>query len=117
MSFIENPKQFAGRSAITTWLYSATTHLCLNKIRNRKNRLRLVDTHVSKNDTAPARAEQLAEVRALLARLPEDLAEVVIYYYLDEMTHDEIAEVIGCSRRQVGYLLERAQNLIQEAVA
>jgi len=26
------------------------------------------------------------------------------------MTYDEVAEMLGCSRRQVGYLLERAQQ-------
>jgi RNA polymerase sigma factor (sigma-70 family) len=47
----------------------------------------------------------------MLGRLPHDLAEVVVYYYLDEMTQDEIADQIGCSRRQVGHLLDRAVAL------
>jgi RNA polymerase sigma factor (sigma-70 family) len=119
MSLLSNPHQFAGRSAITSWLYSATTHLCLNAIRNRKNRLRLVEQHASQNDhhSEPARADRIAQVRQLLAMLPSELAEVVVYYYVDEMTHDEIAAVLGCSRRQVGYLIERAQDLAKEMVA
>jgi len=119
MSLLSNPHQFGGRSAITSFLYSATTHLCLNVIRNRKNRLRLVEQHAGQNDHdgEPARADRIAQVRQLLAQLPEDLAEVVVYYYVDEMTQDEIADVLGCSRRQVGYLVERAQDLAKEMVA
>jgi DNA-directed RNA polymerase specialized sigma24 family protein len=29
------------------------------------------------------------------------------------MTHAEVAELLGCSRRQVGYLLERAQQSLE----
>jgi RNA polymerase sigma-70 factor (ECF subfamily) len=51
--------------------------------------------------------EESAEARRILARVPEDLASVAIYYYFDQLTHAEIAELIPCSRRQVGNLLER----------
>jgi DNA-binding transcriptional regulator LsrR (DeoR family) len=30
-----------------------------------------------------------------------------VHYYFDQMTQAEIAEVMGCSRRHVGDLLER----------
>ena len=43
----------------------------------------------------------------LVPHLDEELAQVAVHYYLDEMTHAEIADILGCSRRQVGYLLER----------
>jgi DNA-binding transcriptional regulator LsrR (DeoR family) len=33
---------------------------------------------------------------------------VTIYHAIDGMTQSEIAEVLGCSRRHVGHLLERA---------
>jgi len=118
MSLLSDPHQFAGRSSITSWLYSATTHLCLNAIRNRKTRLRLAEAHVrADRDVEPARADRIAQVRQLLALLPTELAEVVVYYYVDEMTQDEIAAVLGCSRRQVGYLIERAHGLVKEMVA
>jgi RNA polymerase sigma-70 factor (ECF subfamily) len=39
--------------------------------------------------------------------VPEELAQAAVYYYADEMTHEEIAEVLRCSRRHVGDLLER----------
>jgi DNA-directed RNA polymerase specialized sigma24 family protein len=41
------------------------------------------------------------------------VAAAVVYHHLDGMTHTEVAETLGCSRRQVGYLLERAQQALQ----
>ena len=41
-------------------------------------------------------------LRSTLRRMPPPLGEVAIYYHLDGLTHAEIAELVGCSRRQVG---------------
>jgi len=117
-SLVERPHQFEGRSQITTWLYSATTHACLNRIRNRKTRARILADHVAP-DTRLAdgpRAENLAALRQLLELLPDELAQVAVYYYLDEMTQAEIARVMDCSRRHVGDLLERAQAVARKAM-
>jgi RNA polymerase sigma-70 factor (ECF subfamily) len=109
-SLLTRPEQFSGRSQVTTWLYSATTHLCLNRIRNRKTRQRVLTDQVAPGirvEDEP-RAEDIAAVRQLLALMPDDLARVVVFYHMDEMTHDEIARVLGCSSSHVGNLLERA---------
>jgi len=115
-SLVRRPEQFQGRSSFTTWLYSATTHRCLNQLRNRKTRQRLLDQRPPA-DAAPARAEDLAQARQVLARLPDRLAQVAVYTYFDEMTQDEIAEVLGCSRRQVGKLLQKVARQVAKQVA
>jgi RNA polymerase sigma-70 factor (ECF subfamily) len=46
-------------------------------------------------------------LRSALRELPEPLAHVAVYYYMDELTQDEISRILGCSRRHVGNLLER----------
>src|SRR4051812_31435375 len=42
VSLAARPEQFAGRSAMTTFLYSATTHLCLNRLRDQRRRRALL---------------------------------------------------------------------------
>jgi RNA polymerase sigma-70 factor (ECF subfamily) len=104
------PGQFHGQSSITTWLYSVTTHMCLNRLRNQRNRSRLLEEHVKPDAPEKSQrpvAEPATLARQILAALPEELARVAVYYYMDEMTHDEIAAQLGCSRRHVGDLLER----------
>jgi RNA polymerase sigma factor (sigma-70 family) len=109
VSLMEQPDQFSGRSTISTWLYSVTTHACLGRLRNQRNRARLRRERVAPAAAGaeqPSSAEQLL-VSDLLARLPVPLAQAAIHYYVDEMTHEEIAVLLGCSRRHVGDLLER----------
>jgi len=99
---------FEQRGGTTAWFYTRTTHFCLNRLRDNKNRARLrLERSESMPISAPARGENMVLARDVLARLPPELAEVAIYYYCDEMTHDEIAVLMGCSRRHIGNILER----------
>jgi len=111
-SLLERPEQFEAQSAITTWLYSATTHLCLNKLRDARTRARILRERVAPagEASAPNVAEAGVEVRDLLAKLPAELATAAVYYYLDDLTQEEIAGLLGCSRRHVGDLLERLKT-------
>ena len=112
LELLQRPGQLTGVTRLTAWLYQVTTHHCLNKLRNRRGRLRLLAELDPRSEEVPARADQLAQVRALLERLPEPLGEVAVYHYLDGMTYDEIAGLLGCSRRQVGYLIERLRAAV-----
>jgi RNA polymerase sigma-70 factor (ECF subfamily) len=110
LSLYERPEQHAGRSSMSTFIYRAITNACLNRLRDHKNRVRLIERHSTSlplpaaSVTAP---DDRLQLRMLLERIPEQLALVAVYYYMDELTHEEIARVMGCSRRQVGLLLER----------
>ena len=110
LSLFERPEQFMARSSLVTFLYSATTHACLNRIRQKRTRARLLEQRVRPAEAARDRGmapEERMHLHALLARMPEDYAQLLIYSCIDDLTHDEIAQLIGCSRRQVGKLLER----------
>lgn len=113
---VARPGQFDGRSAPSTFLYAATTHACLRRLRDARNRLRLIDEHVRPwtTDVDLRSAEAWSAVRGVLAQLPDDEARAAVFHYMDGMTHEEIAEVLGCSRRHVGNLLDRVGRRLAE---
>ncbi len=112
VSLLDDPSQFGGKSSLATWLYSATTNRCLARLRDERTRARLLAERASSLPVAASAAstEGAAELRGLLARLPTELGRVAVYYYGDEMTQDEIAELLHCSRRHVGRLLEQVER-------
>jgi RNA polymerase sigma factor (sigma-70 family) len=114
-SLFERPEQFTGKSQISTFLYAATTHACWSRLRQGRTRSRLLEQHgpAGVEPTQEARGHNLTVLQDVLSQLDEELAQVAVYYYLDEMTHAEIAEILGCSRRQVGYLLDRLTTKTQ----
>jgi RNA polymerase sigma factor (sigma-70 family) len=109
VSLLERPEQFEGRSSLTTFLYGTTTHACLNRIRNQKNRARLLEREAWAGDegSAPLSPESRLTLHGLLRRMPDEWARAAVYHYMDDLTHDDIAALMGCSRRHVGNLLAR----------
>lgn len=99
---------------IISWLYIVTTNLCLKRLRAAATRSRLGIALEDSPAVAP-RGEDLAVIRGVLAALPEELAAVAIYRFVDEMTHAEIAAIMGCSRRHIGDLLNRFERATASA--
>lgn len=100
---------FRGDAQVTTWLYQVTTNYCLNQLRDRARRRDLFDTRVAAaaDETGPARSDDLVLLRRLLSGADERQAQAAVYVFLDGLSHDEAAELLGVSRRTVGNLLER----------
>ena len=118
LAIYRDPGRFQARSSIATYLYSATTHACLNRIRDGKNRTRLVAIETAAwGNQAPPRGETQALACEILDSLPDEDAALAVYLYCDELTHDEIADLLGCSRRHVGDRATRLRRRIQERMA
>ena len=118
LDIFKHPERFEARSSIATYLYAATTHACLNRIRDGKNRTRLVAIETAgRSSLAPARGEACALATEILSGLSDEDAALAVYLYCDELTHEEIAELFGCSRRHVGDLASRLRLRIMERVA
>jgi RNA polymerase sigma-70 factor (ECF subfamily) len=112
-TLLARPPRWAEIPSPVAFLYGVTTHHCLNRIRARRTRDRLLARRGPElAASARPRAEDGAVVLQLLERMPEELAVVSVYAFVDEMSQAEIAELLGCSRRHVGNLLERAREWV-----
>ena len=92
---------------LNAYLYGAVTHACLKRLRDHRTRSRIVSEQQPVASPHGMHAESSLIARSTLASMPDQLAQVAVYYYLDELSHREIAEVLGCSHRHVGDLLQR----------
>jgi RNA polymerase sigma-70 factor (ECF subfamily) len=109
-SLLQNPGQFAGTSSAMTFLYRMTTNAALGRLRSRRTHERLLAADLrGREEPSQASPETLVELRAWLLSLPEELARVAVYYHMDEMTQEELALVLGCSRQWVGKLLRQLE--------
>ncbi len=112
--------EFRRQSQPSTWLYRITTNLCLNRIRDgkrRRDRLQRAGEAAkdARSPTTPA-PESRALLQNLLGQLPADLAEIAVYYHVDEMEQAEIALLLGVSRRTIGYRLQRFEDEARKLV-
>ena len=97
------------------YLYRAITNRCLNAIRDRNTRAKLLDR--SQTAAAPVGRVKLEDevvglqlLASLTERLDESHLEVLVARYFDDMTQEEIAEHLGVSRKTVGKRLDRIRD-------
>ncbi len=88
------------------WLYRVTTNYCLNIWRSRESRGAefSFDEQVDLSHSACAETRMIAiqRIAALLAPFDERTRAIALYTHVDGMTQEEIAQVMGVSRRTVG---------------
>jgi RNA polymerase sigma-70 factor (ECF subfamily) len=105
-----------GESAITTWLYQVTTRHCLNRIRDAKRRAELIDHHGfpgwAQGVSAP-RQEAAIFLNELWSQLDEEHALIGVYHFLDGLSHEETARILGVSRRTIGNRVEAIRQLAE----
>src|SRR6516225_6206990 len=99
-------KNFRGQSSIATWLYRIGVNVCLNRV-NAKAPLnqpadpihdyQLVDVRSDSPADRILKQERDARVRAAIAQLPEKQRAALILRTYHEMSHQEIADVLGSS--------------------
>ena len=96
--------RFRLKASPLTWLYAIATRHCLQHLRNRsvrELRLLLLRPDAASRDAAVSLAARTDLERAVASLEPHDV-ELAVYAFRDEMTQDEIAEVMRLSRKTVG---------------
>jgi len=116
---LRSRSEFRHGAAPTTWLYRITTNAAFNKLRDEgRRRGKMADLAASSPPGAHASSGVTPELRLLLAevlrRIPTQLCEIAVYYHVDRMNQDEIATVIGTSRKTVGNRLRQFHAMAQE---
>ena len=97
------------------YLYRAVTNRCLNVVRDRGTRARLLEReHTSAAPVGRVRLEDqvvgIGLIAALADRLDGGHLDVLVARFVDDMTQDEIAEHLGLSRKTIGKRLDRIRD-------
>ena len=97
------------------YLYRAVTNRCLNILRDRDTRARLLEREQS--IAAPVARVRLDDnvlglrlLAGLVDRLDQAHLEVLVCRFVDDMTQDEIAAHLGVSRKTIGKRLDRIRD-------
>jgi RNA polymerase sigma-70 factor, ECF subfamily len=99
-------RSFRGQSTLATWLYRIGVNVCLNRV-SAKTTLGKLTEPIEEKQFVDARAEspsdlmlkdeRAARVRAAIAQLPRKQRATLILRTYHEMSHQEIADVLGSS--------------------
>lgn len=102
---LQNGADFRAEASPTTWLYRITTNYCLNVLRNESRRRELWAQHAWPEPVTETHASAKLQVAQVLERIRPELQEIACYAFVDGLSQEEISDVLGVSRRTVGYRL------------
>jgi RNA polymerase sigma-70 factor (ECF subfamily) len=96
-------RNFRGQSSLATWLYRIGVNVCLNRVSAKTLAIesieerQFIDERAESPSERVLKAEQSARVRAAIAQLPRKQRATLILRTYHEMSHQEIADVLGSS--------------------
>ena len=113
-------KSFNGNSKISTWIYRVALNTSMNYKRKKRNDTLFSSINDFKTETSEWLYEQDdSEQSEILYRCIDELNELnkaIILLYLDGNSHDDISEITGISKTNVGTRIGRIKEQIRNLV-
>jgi RNA polymerase sigma-70 factor (ECF subfamily) len=95
--------RFRGQSSLGTWLYRIGVNVCLNRVTTKKPITEPIDArpHLDQRAKDPSdellKGERASQVRTAISQLPRKQRATVILRVYHELSHEEIAGILGSS--------------------
>ena len=116
-------RQFRGDSEFTTWLYRLVVNACLDERRRRKRLLPLGETVAMNSSDRKSQEKQYARleisevVQAAIAELKPKFRLPILLKYIEGLSYEEIASVMGCSKGTVASRLNRGHSQLAKRLS
>ena len=101
------------------WLRGIASHVCTDWHRQRRRDRGGEPADVMASPDADpaehvANADEQESIQRKLQELPEELREVLLLFYYEEQSYEEIAQWLGVARATVSDRLARARNMLRQ---
>ena len=117
-------RQFRGDSEFTTWLYRLVVNACIDERRKSKRWLPWGETVAMKNPAEKkpqekqfARLEVAEAVQSAIAELKPKFRLPILLKYIEGLSYEEIAVVMGCSKGTVASRLNRGHSQLAKQLS
>ena len=117
-------RQFRGDSEFTTWLYRLVVNACLDERRRRRRLLPWGDTVAMRNPSEKkpqekqyARREIAEAVQQAIGELKPKFRLPILLKYIEGLSYEEIASVMGCSKGTVASRLNRGHSQLAKRLS
>jgi RNA polymerase sigma-70 factor (ECF subfamily) len=127
----QSADRYQASAKFSTWIFTIARHLCLNEIRRRgRHPADSLESSQQENDDQPARqfpdnrsfsppqaflhGELEQKIKEAIAELPEKQRLAIAMCQEDELSYEEIAEVLECSLSATKSLIHRGRETLKQ---
>lgn len=116
----QNLGSYQGGSKFSTWLFSIAYRTAISQLRKQRDSISTLDDLPPSQEpsegtsAAVETSDRTAALNKALARLPAEDAAIVSFYYLEEMSVEEIVTVTGLGASNVKVKLHRSRKRLLE---
>ena len=124
-------QRYEPTAKFSTWLFTIARNLCLNEIRRRsRHPAESIDQNQTDNEEQPQRqyvdsktdlpanhvlhGELAGKIEQAIAELPETQRTAILLCRQDELSYEEIADILGCSLSATKSLIHRGRETLKE---
>ena len=108
--FFRSLKQYRHYGKAANYLYVIAANTCHDY--HRKHKEIVTETMPEQADMRADKAEERLDVQMAFKRLPEEVLEVAVLYFLQEQKQKDIAVMLGIGLPLVKYRIRRARELL-----
>jgi len=116
--------QFRGEAELSTWLYRLVSNACMDEHRRRRRLVPLTGERVERHreERGPqeigfARREVRGAVQSAVSELSPKLRLPILLRYLEDLSYEEIATALGCTKGTVASRLNRGHRALARKLA
>jgi len=117
LAALRRHRTFRGQSSLKTWLIAIAIRRCRSQRRRFWKSWLLPQREESPADESIQRDEVAEQVRIAVRKLGTKEREVVVLYYLEELSVAEVAKILGISEGAIDVRLHRARKKLKEMLS
>lgn len=104
------------KSALSTWIYNISKNTVIDYYRVHKNEYELLDNYdyLTSEEESDVSQEDLDYLKNALEKLPEELRDVIVLHYYNDLSLKEVAEKMNMSYGIVKLRHKKALSLLQD---
>ncbi len=120
LQLIIHKKRYNFKTSLKTYLYTIAHNMAVNVLKKRSKAMLTEDAEdmADRNslEQAVLDSERSRCLNTALSSLPEDIRTAVHLVYLEELSYEETASALGCSKKKVDNMLYRGKALLRKAL-
>ncbi len=124
LKLITDFEQFRGDSAFSTWLYRLVVNTCIDTARRTRHHPVQIDKTVLETIAADgsqeadlAQRQTASSIRNAISSLPQTFRLAILLRYFEDLSYQEMANVLNCSMGTVSSRLSRGHRLLAGKLA